>query len=409
VNRLTDPTTPAPGRALTRWPYAIGLILCWPAVSLGQLKLAGTATVRYESNNNIFDLPVNEPAPNGNTSKGDSILSYMGGVTSNYTWKGQSIFLEGNASKSQYDSYSRLNNTAYALSGGLNWSRGRRLNGNLRFSRQRHQIPFYQDLPTTQLLMETTWNGAGMVTYEFLPQWNFEVDGETRGDDAPRAGAPDLSLRETSERVAIRFGGISRFSLGLSTEYSDGRFKGELPGEPTSYSQVTSQLEATYTTAGLSQFQGNIGYTKRKISPTDTTSSGVTGALRYTRHLTGKTTLNISLARVVNTYIATSGAELDENAAAELTWQATGKLDFSVNFALTHGQFTGGPVDPAVPATNTAGRVDRLRTLRFDMHYKPEKWLAIHPYTSFQHRTSDLREFTFSATTFGVEATAQIQ
>jgi hypothetical protein len=383
---------------------ACGCLLGFPAVSFAQFENTIDVGTRYQHESNVFEFPGGTPLPPGATF-GDTSYAYFGGLDSTYRWSQQALGLEATVSHTNYDHDSQYDRTEYLIRPHLDWSLGNELTGTAVVSRQRTVTPLEQELLATQLLLDTTTAENLTANYQFRPDWLLQASLYHHEDDEPLPGNPDFSLKETTERVALEFGAPQTLQIGLSAEYLDGTFAGGNPGAPDAYHQVTSQVVATHSVGDLSAFDGALGYTRREFAPDGVHNGGVTGMLAYRRKLTGKTSVRFSVQRVVNTYAATSSAELDSIALAEVTWQATTKIDVTLGYTWTYSDFGVQLAEDDTPYS----RLDHYQQARFALHYRPVEWLIIRPYAQYQRRTSNVPPAAFTGNMVGIELTGEIK
>jgi hypothetical protein len=199
-------------------------------------------------------------------------------------------------------------------------------------------------------------------------------------------------------------------------EYLDGHFtSGEFLVSPR-YHQVSVDLAADYTLSGLSQFHGEVGYTKRtqdgangSSAPTSALAeqsgdvSGLTGVLAYQRDLTGKTSINVKLARAINVYVTAATPEVDTTAELDVVWNATSKIGVALGYQYQHSSI--GATD--IIGVDTPSRTDNLQQPSLAVKYQALDWLSVRPYMEYQRRSSTFEVFTFSGAMYGVELEAR--
>ena len=156
-----------------------------------------------------------------------------------------------------------------------------------------------------------------------------------------------------------------------------------------------------------SSLLGNIGYTDRS-SPSAGAAlndiSGLTGVLDYKNQVTGKSSVEVSLQRLINSYITNLGSEIDNIAALTLNWQATYKLDVAVLYSWDYAQFPGQGDNP--PGSD---RIDHVQNAGFRITYQALRWLVIKPYANYLTRSSNLTDASFDAAIAGINVTVQWQ
>jgi hypothetical protein len=383
------------------------LLALYPSVGAAQLSFHGRADTKYEYNSNIFALPSSAPTPRG---RGDSELSVEGGLTATYLLSRQSLNVEANATRSMYETYKELNHTEYAFRAGLDWVLARAFSGTVNVSRRQSMVQFQDTTAATRLLLETQWQGDGSIHWQLRPDWRIEATALARKDDSPRPNAPNNTLRENSEDIALKYAGLLGSTLGLRGEYRTGDFDQAIAGPSTRYHQKTVEFTALRSDK-RSTFTAAFGYTWRDENVSSSRHlAAPTGALSYERQLTGKTKLDLKLVRVVTTYINSAGAELDLDASAGVVWQATGKTGVELTYLWTRSEISGqqpGLLGQQPGGLTAQDRTDQYQVARAAVVYRPYRWLAVRPYAEFQHRSSTINLYSFSADLVGIKFDAK--
>ena len=239
------------------------------------------------------------------------------------------------------------------------------------------------------------------VNVNVTPEWRVESTAKDRKLESPRIDVPGLSLHEDSIREGLKYRGVANLSAGLEAEYLSGKYSNDSIALNPDYHQISAAFTATYAASGLTNFTGNLGYTRRS-DPTNSGLSGITGSLGYQRRLTGKTSINVKLNRALNSYVTTGGNEIDTSAAVGLDWQATYKIQVRAGYSFTESKF---------PQTPNGGllidRVDHFQTANVEMTYQVLHWLSIRPYARYQTRHSNEPTFSFNGNIVGVELLAR--
>jgi hypothetical protein len=377
--------------------FAIGV---FPAVAFAQLSAIPYAAEDYEHNSNIFYLPSSGPAPLGSSGPtfGDTTLRSRAGIDATYLWDRQRFYASGEGRHFDYDHFSYLNHNEVLLNGGLDWKLGRLLDGIVDYRHERRMVQFTDLLDSTQFILETENVVSASANVQVTPEWRLENRARERTLDSPRPGAPNLSLREDSIHEAVRYLGVADLSAGLDMEYLDGKFRDDPAATTPQYHQTTVQLTGNYLVSGLTDINGALGYTSRS-DPTGNGTSGLTGALGYKRNLTPKTSINLQLARAVNSYVSTAGSEIDTSASVNASWLATYKLTVKAGYAWTHSKY---------PQFGGNSRADNIQLVNLEMSYEVLRWLSVRPYFRYQTRSSDLANFGFNSTIYGVEVQAKV-
>jgi hypothetical protein len=373
--------------------------LIWPGLGFAQLHLAGQASTAYEWSSNVYDLPDNVRPPGG---REDGHVTVQAGSALDYMFSRQSLELDAQARRDDYDTFKLLNHTDYSLRGGLNWVLGPRLTGVAQVARARTMVQFLDTTNATQLLIDTQTLGEASVAWQLLPRWAVEGSGLRRTEDSPRPEAPSLTLHESVGQATVRYSGVTGFKFGLRGEYRRGDFENLQPGDSGMYHQKTGEVTAQYADP-RSTLSGALGYTVRDLNVQSGHVAGTTGELSYQRRLTGKTEMQFEFVRVISTYINSAGSELDTSAKARLKWQATRRIGLEATYSWTHGDFTGQQ-----SGFGDAARTDRFQDTRITLEYRALSWLSILPYAQFEDRHSTIPVYAFSSNVVGIRFEAQL-
>jgi hypothetical protein len=115
-----------------------------------------------------------------------------------------------------------------------------------------------------------------------------------------------------------------------------------------------------------------------------------------------KSSILFDAGRSIQSYVLTSGSEIDTSLGVTAEWQATYKLGVTLGYKYTYRDYPGQGNNPV-----GSERVDIQNSARLEIDYRPRKWLSIRPYANLQWRISDFVGGNFNANTFGVAVTAQ--
>jgi Putative beta-barrel porin 2 len=390
---------------------AIGRFACWLCwASLGGAAAAhadGTwtpyAAADLEHDTNIFDLPRSGPAPVGNNGPtyGDTFLEGRAGLEGTYQLDQQKFFGTAEFRHFAYRNFTELDHNENLFDGGLKWKLSRVVDGSVEYRHEQRMVQYYELSQTTDLILETENLAKASINLNVSPEWRLETHATDRDLDSPRNDVPGLSLHEESIREGVRYLGVAYLSAGLDAEYLQGRYEHDPTALTPDYHQTSLALAATYILSGLTNFTGTAGYTRR-VDPTNAGASGVTGSLSYQHYLSGKTSINVQLSRLLSTYVTTGGNEIDSTAGVMVNYQATYKILIRGGYSYTRSTFPETPI-----GTTFIDRVDRFQTGNVELTYQILHWLSIRPYARYQTRGSNDPMFSFNGTTVGVELLAR--
>lgn len=382
------------------------LCLIWmagaPALALADGTVTPYAAADIERNSNIFYLPKGAmPIGKNGPTFADTFLQTRAGVEGVYQVDRQRFFGTAEFRRFDYNEFTQLNHNEQLYDGGLKWKLGGSVDGLLEYKHNRRMVLFQDLTGPSSLTLETENDATASVNVNVTPEWRVESAAKDRELNSPRIDVPTLSLREDSIREGLKYLGVANLSAGLEAEYLRGKYSHDTTALNPNYHQTSVAVAATYIASGWTDFNGNLGYTRR-ADPTNSGLSGVTGSLAYQHRITGKTSINVKLNRAINTYVTTGGNEIDTSAAVGLNWQATYKIQVRADYSYTNSKF---PQAPNVALATD--RVDHFQNATVEMTYQVLHWLSIRPYARYQTRHSNSPINEFNANVVGVELIAK--
>ncbi|HEX4049396.1 MAG TPA: hypothetical protein VHY19_00760 [Steroidobacteraceae bacterium] len=402
-----------PRRQISVWQFTLPALvlpalMLLPRCALAQLAATVSANGQYQYNSNVFDLQRGFlPAPDY-YSDAASYYAYGAGLNLNDQISQQNLYLRATDTEYQYDHFD-LSHNEYALDGGWIWKVGDDLNGTFDVSRAHIMVPF-QSLTTLttaalQLYTSTDQRETATANYQFTSEWAVGASAYTDRDGEPLLDEPNLRLSDSGAGLALRVGGNGELKGALTADYQHGDYNNAILYLSPAYNQWDWNIGGTYQPVPQGSptvVDFGFGETTR-TSPVDyDNSSGWTGHLNFSRALTGKTTVNLSLLRDLNSYLAGAGTEMDSAATLSAVWQATFKTGFTLGYTIdssvypNYVPFAGGPV---------GNRDDHNQYATFTVKYAARRWLTILPYLNYQTRHSNLYGANFNATQYGVSLT----
>lgn len=370
----------------------------WHGLAFSQSEFQPYASSSYQYDSNLFDLPSSAVPPG--ISNSDSTLKYVAGLHGDARWSQDEFTCDLEGRRFNFDRNSYLDYNSYLLSGRLAWVLGSVVQGSVGVRQEQLLEPFAQEASTT-LAMEKDRVADTLVRIGLQPRWHVELGAKYHQIDAPQIDLPNFGLHETTGTAALKYLVMAKLELGVDAQY----LAGDVYGAPgiLPYRQKTADFSANYAATGISSFTASAGYTKRTAPLLEAGNySGPTGTLEYTRKLTGKTSLNLQLSRVVNSYVAQGNAEIDTIANASIDWKATRKINVGLKLSETHGVFTGQPLVLGY----LTGLRDQYLQMALDVRYKPARWMLFRLYGQYQRRNANEALFTFNGDTIGLEVRA---
>jgi hypothetical protein len=375
-----------------------------PLQCVAAVTLDASATARYEYDSNVFALQGGYPLPGtSDYQHSDNLYTYGAAFDANYLWDQQKLFAQLSTTNFRYDHFTQLNHNEYIGDLGWNWKLGSALDGTLEVLRNRTMVPF-TSVEDAQFVLQTEQREAAKIGFQFAPDWRIEGSGYYSTYEQLILDAPSIDLTESFGQAALKYVGIAGLSSGLSAGYVVGHYTGVSAESNFAYRQTNVALVATYEPTGRSTLDGTLGYSNRTSASTVNEIAGFTGKIDYKEQLTGKTSYQVEISRVISSYIANVSSEIDSAAALDVRWQATYRLALEAGYTYTYRDLPGQGNAPL-----GSERVDRLQYASIKAEYKPFRWLSIRPYINLQTRTSNFVGGNFNATAYGLYFTAQWQ
>lgn len=356
------------------------------------------ATSQYQYNTNVFDLPAGGGIAGFPASeRADSYVTYGAQGNVDYLVGDQDFFVRGSATDFRYQHFTELTHYEYLADGGLNFKLGTQWDGTLEVLRNRLQVAF-ADLNQQSLSLQTDQKESGKLRFLFLPDWRIGISGYTHDLTEPTVFSPNLKLEESSGASTLEYLGVSNLTAGVTGTYLSGTFSGNTGVDSrfdSNYDEVDEQVIATYKLSGLSSINMKAGYSNRTSVLAADSLSGFTGLLAFNEQFTTKTKMTVSASRVIQSYVANLGSEIDTIGHIDATWQATFKTGLTLAYEYTYRDY---------PDQGLGGgaRLDHVQYASVGIDYEPTRWLAIKPYANFTTRHSNVDQYEFSGNIYGV-------
>lgn len=120
----------------------------------------------------------------------------------------------------------------------------------------------------------------------------------------------------------------------------------------------------------------------------------------YKNQVTGKTSLDLNLARQINAFISDSSSDFISTATLTARWEATYKITVAASYSWSSLNYPGQGNTP--PGSD---RLDHMQYTTLTISYQPLRWLIIYPYAHLQTRTSNFVGANFNAFVYGLSFT----
>jgi hypothetical protein len=404
-----------PSRLCVRYSLSCGLLGCGALIALAlpgraHAELIGkaSATAQYESNSNVFDSNLLTPssvassATRNDSRRSDVFYAYGAQFDTRYSWRRQLFYVTAGTTQYDYQRFTRLNHNSYNVSTGVNLQLAAALDGKVDVTRSRTMVPFYNlnvSGPVLALSLVTDQKETAQVGLRLNSRWRVESSVSADRSQQPVVGAPNLEVYQNSATASIDYLGLNGITSGITGTYAAGEYIGSVGTLSPTYNQTSAGFLVKYDYI-RSSLDGQIGYSRRNSSNSRDDTSGLTGQIDFTDHLTPKTTVTAKVGRTINNYIVNSGSEIDTDLAGTVTWQATYKSNFSVSYTFSYRDFPGQGNNPV-----GSRRVDIQEYVSFGINYQPQPWLLLRPYYNAQTRRSTAVGNHYSSTIFGLYVT----
>jgi hypothetical protein len=394
---------------------------CAFGMALGGSQLASAATtfVPYatagaEYDSNVF-AGVGAP-------QGEELFHIIGGMAADYQSGQNDVGVNAAITRLIYDHLVGLDNTEYNLGGHLTWHFGPVISTDINYTYNHFMAPFAQTL-TTQLEMDTDQLGSVALHVAMTPEWRLDLTPMIHEADLPLPGYQEFHLQEKVGTAALNYLGLGRTTVFVSGTYTDGDYTG-IP-DATKYQGTDMALGAVYKVTGLSDFNGQVGYTVRdtQLNPAGNvpvvggaaplgaaaglagTTEAVTYRLYYDRQLTAKTGFSVGAYRAINSYVAGANAEVGTGGELDLRWLPDAKFNVAMVFKVEQDTFVGN----VVVQQNFPNRADLQGTTNFQVTYSALAWLSARAYVTYTDRTSNFAQANYVGWILGLELTGKLQ
>lgn len=387
---------------------ASGLLVCSALAALAlpiraDAEFLGRAAAsgQFESNSNVFDLQSHGAASGAGFPRpqSDNYWAYGAELAGDYVLGRQNLYARVVTKQFNYQRFTHLNHNEYEIVGRFIWKLGDSLDGILGIIRTHSMVPFL-DLAGTQLELSVSTRQTESANFDFKlnPQWMLQGGVYSTKSNQPLPEAPDLQLVETGGSATLRYLGFGRLTSGLMASYGSGRYDGSSSDLNPTFRQFQTAAVASFKSR-RTMYEAQVGYTRRSSSSGTDNTSGLTGLVDFTYQLTPKTAYRFKIDRQVNSFVANTGSEIDTDAGAGVTWQASHKLSVDFGYAYGYREYPGQGDQVG------SKRIDHQQYANLGITYTPQRWVLIRPYANIQTRSSTLNGRDSNSTMYGVSIT----
>lgn len=397
---MIEPHRVVTWRGLPAICLILTLVALLPVPAVAQLSASPYLDARLEHDSNVFRVPNSEAliVANGDPTLADWDQKYIAGLNATYLWSQQKLTALLEVRKQDFQHFKDLNHYEYLADIGLDWKLTSLVDGLLDYRQEKYMAPFFLG-NSLSLTLDLDRHIVGKANINVAPDWRIETGLSYRYLQAPLQFYPVFDQREFDTHLALDYLGGAYFTYGIAYDFISGAF--DNAPNVGNYTQNGLALTAKYTASALTTLNAQLGYSIRdQTNAGPSRVSAITGEFKYTRQLTGKTSVNLDLTRNVNSYLAAGASEVDTSINAGALWQATYKIGVDLNVGYTYSSFVG----QAITGSNVNGRVDRYPTQGVDVKYQILRHLWLKGYFNHSARSSTFDLYNFSDTIAGIEA-----
>jgi hypothetical protein len=342
-----------------RHPAALArpLIACACALAAGHAAaqsnpfyFRASETLTYDSN--VFRVPESQ----GRSRDGISSTNLTAGIDQPY---GRQRWLaSAGLTANVYKNQDLLNNTGYDLLLGLDWSALSRWSGDVRIESTQQLADFenygaqFNVDRRKNLERDNTVNLRAQ--YGLAALWVLEGSLAHRDVNFSDNAFDDREYRQDQVGFGAAYQPSDLLRLGLAARYTDGRYPQGTGTGPDKFKRDDIDLTANWKASGLSTIDARISATHENHTPLDQRDfRGVTGSIGWNYRPTGKTTIDVRLARdtgtrgngvpvqidptVTASYL--TDARLSNRIDAAVRWDATAKITVRARAAYSRDRF----------------------------------------------------------------------
>ena len=417
-----------PSRKNPKWRTAIlGITLFGNALPMSTLAVSDpddhvnfSASLYYQYDDNLFRLPdLSSQELNvilGESDTSDSLLISRAGINVNTTFSLQTLQLNAQVSRYDYNRFDYLNFTGLDYDLLWDWRFTPDIMGTLSMKRE--------DLPTTydDYRDVTTANQRKLINRQFtldgIISGGWSIIGRITQSERENSGQ---FVAEDSFNQAGLEGGIKyTFRSGSNIRGLINRSKGDYTDREADsvflldnqYDQQEAKIKAQLDLTAKSLITTEIGYRER-VHPqfSERDYDGTFGSVQYQWLPTGKITINTSLLRELEAYQDIfSNYTVRDTFVITPIYQATEKLSLQFQYTVSNRDFEGTPFnfgsDPSAPAelADRPQRQDQSSKLSFSANWRLSHSFDLSLSLDESHRnsTEDLNDYDTYTVLFGI-------
>ncbi|WP_170168082.1 XrtB/PEP-CTERM-associated polysaccharide biosynthesis outer membrane protein EpsL [Pseudorhodoferax soli] len=369
------------------------LLALWAAsvaaqdVDIDALKFSASQGQRYDSN--LFRRSTN--------ARSETLSTTTVGLQLDKRYSLQRVELDVNLASNRYRSNDYLNFNAVNYRAVWHWSVTPRLRGSISRTRSDdiNTFDYFRSFDrNVRTDIKTGATAVAVLGRDWLLLGGIERD--ERSNERPTAQSGDYTLRNISAGVRRVFPSGSRISYRVLDGQGD--YFNRVPGvtaTPTAYSQLEHEVQVSWSVTAKTTVSATLGYIDRKHRDLAVRDfSGLRGNLNVNWRATGKSGVQLTLARSISPYQTNTASYTVGNRISMYPyWSISSRA--AVYASLDHLRYS---FDGALPGVDNNAREDRTNIAGLGVRWEPFDALSLNAGVYRELRTSNLEGFGYSNT-----------
>lgn len=365
------------------------------------LKFEPYLSTEAEYDSNVRRVNDADAGPRG---KDDRLQTYRGGFDARYRAGLQSLALDGEVYRVEYDTFSEYDYDGHELGGALDWRVGSRVRGDLQLRTARQAEDFSSRLRDNRRSLVDSDTGSMSAALRVLRDFELRPRLSARRVRYSLEASERQDLDEEAVALGVVYVGPGTLSIGVEGEVTRGDFVERQPGAGVieESEQFTLGLIAGWKPSVITELSLLLGASRRDNQGRDVEdgSDEIIGRLDLKRSVSVKTSLYASLYRnVANALDQGESTVVRSGLNVGGHWRATPTLDVNVSALVQREDFQDSLF------ADGRDRADDLTQFTFKLDYRPRKWLSLGPTAAWQERTSNVDSAEYDAYQLGLALT----
>lgn len=333
----------------------------------------------------------------GSTKMDDTARHLGAGFRAELPVSRQYLLIDAAVDRTNYNTYSVLDNTQKEGNATWRWQVGNLWSGNLGYSYSERLSTFYeiQSVLKETETRNTTFLDAG---FQIHPDWKLVASLGRSNQDYRETNVLDRELR--SEGLEVQYRNTINTRMGLRVKVTDENLDNleNVNGTLVNNDSKQTEISGVFYWEGTvkSHLEARFGITDQKYDElTERNFQGSTGRLTYQWLMSEKTTLDISLWREGGLYYDETTAFVVTNGVSiHPVWSATPFITVSGNFSFQKNDFEGE--NAVILGSGQPQREDDVRLLSLALSYKPMRNVELSIAHQTEERTSNRKDSEFT-------------